>query len=382
MSSSNSIIPVEPGAGEGNNPVNLLGLGRPELEQFFADLGEKKFRASQVLKWIHQFRVREFDAMTNLSQPLRSRLAEIAEIRPPEIVDDQISADGTRKWLLRVDSGNCIEMVFIPEEGRGTLCVSSQVGCALNCTFCSTARQGFNRNLETHEIVGQLWLATSVLEEPGGNDRVVTNVVLMGMGEPLLNFDNVVRALDLMQEDFAYCLARRRVTLSTAGMVPGIDRLSERCPVSLAVSLHAPDDALRNELVPLNKSYPIDELLAACRRYAIRNPREKITFEYVMLDGVNDSPEQARALAKRLRGIPAKVNLIPFNPFPDSGYQRSPKTKIDRFRELLIEAGLITITRKTRGEDIDAACGQLAGRVQARAARMRLRSHPPQPARI
>lgn len=353
--------------------INLLGLNREALEHVFEKMGEKRFRASQVLKWIHQYRVCDFDSMSNLSKSLRTKLAEMAEIRPPEIVSDQLSKDGTRKWLLRVDSGNCIEMVFIPEDDRGTLCVSSQVGCALNCTFCSTARQGFNRNLETAEIIGQVFLATSLLEKPGSEDRAVTNVVLMGMGEPLLNFDSVVGAMDLMLEDFAYCLARKRVTLSTAGVVPGIDRLSERCPVSLAVSLHAPDDDLRNELVPLNKSYPIAALLDACRRYVKRNPRQKITFEYVMLDAVNDSLEHARALTKLLRGIPAKVNLIPFNPFPNTSYRRSPQARIDAFRNALVAAGLITITRKTRGEDIDAACGQLAGKVVARAARIQRR---------
>ncbi len=363
-------IPIVAAPGE---RVNLLGLNRESLERMFEQMGEKRFRASQVLKWIHQYRVRDFESMTNLSKPLRTRLAQIGEIRPPEIVSDQLSKDGTRKWLLKVDSGNCIEMVFIPEEDRGTLCVSSQVGCALNCTFCSTAQQGFNRNLETSEIIGQLYLATSLLEKPGGEDRVVTNVVLMGMGEPLLNFDSVVQAMDIMLEDFAYCLARRRVTLSTAGVVPGIDRLSDRCPVSLAVSLHAPDDELRNELVPLNKSFPIAELLDACRRYAARHPREKITFEYVMLDGVNDSSGHARALARKLRGIPAKVNLIPFNPFPNTAYRRSPKERIDAFRDVLKASGLITITRKTRGDDIDAACGQLAGRVIARSARIQRR---------
>lgn len=373
MKTANRPIGSIPVAAAATQRLNLLGFNQPSLERLFEDMGEKKFRASQVLKWIHQFRVRDFDAMTNLSKTLRTKLAEIAEIRPPEIVKDRLSADGTRKWLLRVDSGNCIEMVFIPEEDRGTLCVSSQVGCALNCTFCSTARQGFNRNLETAEIIGQLYLAASLLEKPGGENREITNVVLMGMGEPLLNFDNVVQAMELMLEDFAYCLARRRVTLSTAGVVPGIDRLSERCPVSLAVSLHAPDDDLRNEIVPLNKSYPIEELLAACRRYADHNPRQKITFEYVMLDGVNDSLEHARALAGRLRGIPAKVNLIPFNPFPDAGYRRSPQTRIDAFRQALMASGLITITRKTRGDDIDAACGQLAGKVVARSARVERR---------
>jgi 23S rRNA (adenine2503-C2)-methyltransferase len=353
--------------------LNLLGFNRPALEAFFLSLGEQPFRASQVLKWVHQFRISDFQAMTNLSKALRDRLSELAEIRPPEIVSDQIARDGTRKWLLRVDSGNCIETVFIPEENRGTLCVSSQVGCALNCTFCSTAQQGFNRNLETAEIIGQLWLAASMLERAGGEDRAISNVVLMGMGEPLLNFDNVVAALDLMLEDFAYGIARRRVTLSTAGVVPGIDRLSERCPVSLAVSLHAPQDALRNELVPLNKSYPLDELLAACHRYAARGQKQKITFEYVMLDGVNDSLEHARALARRLRDLPAKVNLIPFNAFPATRYRRSPQTRIDAFRDVLLASGVMTVTRKTRGDDIDAACGQLAGQVQARAARVQRR---------
>ena len=363
-------IPV---AADSAERINLLGLNRTSLERLFEDLGEKRFRATQVLKWIHQFRARDFEPMTNLSKPLRAKLSEMAEIRPPEIVSDQVSTDGTRKWLLKVDSGNCIEMVFIPEEDRGTLCVSSQVGCALNCTFCSTAQQGFNRNLTSAEIIGQLFLATSLLETTESDERVITNVVLMGMGEPLLNFDSVVEAMDIMLDDFAYGLARKRVTLSTAGVVPGIDRLSERCPVSLAVSLHAPDDGLRNELVPLNKSFPIVELLDACRRYAAKNPRQKITFEYVMLDGVNDSPAHARALSKCLRSIPAKVNLIPFNTFPGTRYERSPQARIDAFRGVLMDSGLITITRKTRGEDIDAACGQLAGKVVARSARIQRR---------
>ncbi len=373
MNVESSRIESIPVAADSAERINLLGLNLVSLERLFGSLGEKRFRATQVLKWIHQFRTRDFEAMTNLSKPLRAKLAEVAEIRPPEIVRDQLSRDGTRKWLLKVDSGNCIEMVFIPEEDRGTLCVSSQVGCALNCTFCSTAQQGFNRNLSSAEIIGQLFLAASLLETPGSDERVITNVVLMGMGEPLLNFDSVVEAMDIMLEDFAYGLARKRVTLSTAGVVPGIDRLSERCPVSLAVSLHAPEDVLRNELVPLNKSFPISELLNACRRYTAKNPRQKITFEYVMLDGVNDSLEHARALSKCLRGIPAKVNLIPFNPFPGTGYQRSPQSRIDAFREALIASGLITITRKTRGDDIDAACGQLAGKVIARSARIQRR---------
>jgi 23S rRNA (adenine2503-C2)-methyltransferase len=370
---SSSIESTAVAAAGASERINLLGLNREGLERMFEQMGEKRFRASQLLKWIHQHRVRDFESMTNLSKALRLKLGEIAEIRPPEIVSDQLSTDGTRKWLLRVGCGNCIETVFIPEETRGTLCVSSQVGCALNCTFCSTARQGFNRNLDCAEIIGQLYLATTLLEEPGRENRVITNVVLMGMGEPLLNFDSVVAAMDLMLEDFAYGLARKRVTLSTAGVVPGIDRLSERCPVSLAVSLHAPDDSLRNQLVPLNRSYPIAELLEACRRYARKHPRERITFEYVMLEGVNDSLQHARSLTKLLSGIPAKVNLIPFNSFPDTTYRRSPQARIDVFRDALVASGLMTITRRTRGEDIDAACGQLAGRVIARAARIRRR---------
>ena len=345
--------------------ANLIGFARPRLESFFGSLGERPFRARQVLKWVHARGASEFEPMTDLRRSLRARLAEVAEIRAPAVEAHRTSADGTRKWLLRVDSGNCVEMVFIPEGHRGTLCVSSQVGCPLDCAFCSTAQQGFNRNLTAAEIAGQVWLAVRTL------DRPVTNVVLMGMGEPLLNFDAVTEAIDLMLEDLAYGLARRRVTLSTAGLVPGIDRLARRAPVSLAVSLHAPDDALRDRLVPLNRKYPIAELLAACRRYAAVNPKQKITFEYVMLDGVNDSPEHARALIERLRTVPAKVNLIPFNPFPGAPFRRSPAAVIDAFRERLNGAGIIAITRRPRGDDIDAACGQLAGEVVARAARVR-----------
>ena len=345
--------------------ANLIGFARPRLESFFGSLGERPFRARQVLKWVHARGASEFEPMTDLGRSLRARLAEVAEIRAPAVEAHRTSADGTRKWLLRVDSGNCVEMVFIPEGHRGTLCVSSQVGCPLDCAFCSTAQQGFNRNLTAAEIAGQVWLAVRTL------DRPVTNVVLMGMGEPLLNFDAVTEAIDLMLEDLAYGLARRRVTLSTAGLVPGIDRLARRAPVSLAVSLHAPDDALRDRLVPLNRKYPIAELLAACRRYAAVNPKQKITFEYVMLDGVNDSPEHARALIERLRTVPAKVNLIPFNPFPGAPFRRSPAAVIDAFRERLNGAGIIAITRRPRGDDIDAACGQLAGEVVARAARVR-----------
>ncbi|NIR28039.1 MAG: 23S rRNA (adenine(2503)-C(2))-methyltransferase RlmN [Gammaproteobacteria bacterium] len=363
--------------------VNLLGLNRAELEALFLGLGERPYRATQVLKWMHQLGVDDFRAMTNLSKALRERLVAVAEVRPPEILRHQLSRDGTQKWQLRVDSGNSVEMVFIPEEHRGTLCVSSQVGCALNCSFCATARQGFNRNLSSAEIAGQLWLATRLLGRAPGPRPAVTNVVLMGMGEPLLNFDNVVRALDVMLEDNAYGLARRRVTLSTAGVVPGIRRLKDRCPVSLAVSLHAPDDELRNKLVPLNRTYPIAELLGACREYLAREPKHQITFEYVMLDGVNDASAHARRLVRLLRGIPAKVNLIPFNPFPGAGFRGSQPHTIDEFRKILMEHGIITITRKTRGDDIDAACGQLVGEVQARgrvSARHEARDPRPRPA--
>ena len=350
--------------------TNLLDLDRKAMEAFFAGLGEKSFRASQVLKWIYQFGAADVEGMTNLSKSLRERLREITCIKAPEVVSEQHSTDGTRKWLMRLEDGNCIEAVFIPEEGRGTLCVSSQAGCPLDCSFCATGKQGFNRNLAVAEIIGQVWIAGRALGHDPKKERMITNVVLMGMGEPLLNFENVVSAMRLMTEDFAYGLSRWRVTLSTAGVVPKIGRLREVCPVSLAVSLHAPNDDLRNELVPLNRTYPIAELLAACRRYAA-DTDSSITFEYVMLDGVNDSVECARELVSRLRGIPAKVNLIPFNPIPRTSYRRSPEAAIDRFREILMAAGFITITRKTRGDDIDAACGQLAGRVTSKSARRR-----------
>lgn len=349
--------------------TNLLDLDRQGLVTFFTNLGEKPFRASQVLKWIYQCGVDDFNAMTNLSKSLREILHHQAEIRLPEIVSEQRSDDGTTKWLLRIDSGNCIETVFIPETGRGTLCVSSQVGCALECSFCSTAQQGFNRNLSVGEIIGQLWVANKTLQNQPRTERVISNVVLMGMGEPLLNFNNVVSAMDLMMDDHAYGLSRRRVTLSTSGVIPALHRLKQVSDVSLAVSLHAPDDALRNELVPLNKKYPIRDLLEACRQYVAGEARRKITFEYVMLDGVNDSPHQARQLVKLLRDLPAKVNLIPFNPFPNTQYRCSSQARIDAFRDILMKAGLITVTRKTRGEDIDAACGQLAGKVLDRTKR-------------
>jgi 23S rRNA (adenine2503-C2)-methyltransferase len=352
--------------------VNLLGLTRAGLEEYFQARGQAPFRAVQLLKWIHQQRVSEFSQMTNLSKDLRERLGREAQVALPEIVSTHKSSDGTIKWLVRVGLDNCIEMVFIPDEPRGTLCISSQVGCALNCTFCSTARQGYNRNLSSAEIIAQVWLARQLLEHDTTGRRAITNIVLMGMGEPLLNFDNVVDALDLMLEDNAHGFARRRVTLSTAGVVPKIDALRQRCPVSLAVSLHAPNDKLRDALVPLNKHYPIRDLLAACRRYVQDEARQKVTFEYVLLAGVNDSQTHARELAALLADLPAKVNLIPFNPFPMSGYERSPNGAIDGFREILMGKNIMTITRKTRGDDIDAACGQLAGEVQPRSRRMQL----------
>jgi 23S rRNA (adenine2503-C2)-methyltransferase len=349
--------------------TNLLGLDPAGLAAFFAALGEKPFRATQVLKWMHQQGVDDFEAMTNLGKELRARLKETAEIHAPKVVRDHVAGDGTRKWLLELDGGNGIEMVFIPEDGRGTLCVSSQVGCTLNCAFCSTGHQGFNRNLTVAEIVGQIWTASRLLGSKPAGDRVITNVVFMGMGEPLLNYDNVISAIRVMLDDNAYGLSRRRVTLSTAGLVPLIDRLREDCPVSLAISLHATNDKLRDELVPLNRKYPIAKLLDACRRYVENQPHRRITFEYVMLDGVNDRPEDARALIELLRDVPSKINLIPFNPFPQTHFRRSTNAAIDRFRRALTEAGFTTITRKTRGDDIDAACGQLAGQVNDRTRR-------------
>ena len=351
--------------------VNLLDFDRQALEAWFLGLGEKRFRAQQILKWIYQLNTDDFERMSNLSRSLRARLAEDACVALPEVVSDRDSGDGSRKWLLRLSDGNCIETVYIPERGRGTLCVSSQVGCGLNCSFCSTARQGFNRNLTTAEIIAQVVIAARLLATGEADARPITNVVMMGMGEPLLNFDNVVAAMNLMRDDLAFGLSKRRVTLSTAGLVPELDRLRERCDVSLAVSLHAPDDTLRNELVPLNRKYPIRELLAACRRYVAGEARRRVTFEYVMLEGVNDSDEHARALIRLLRDMPAKVNLIPFNPFPATHYRRSPPERIAAFRNLLMAAGLTTITRKTRGGDIDAACGQLAGRFVDRTRRRR-----------
>jgi 23S rRNA (adenine2503-C2)-methyltransferase len=333
--------------------VNLLGYTHKALKEFFISLEEKPFRAAQVFKWIHQRRVCDFNLMTDLGKELREKLNEIAEVRPPEIALEQCSADGTRKWLLKLDDGNHIETVYIPEKTRGTLCVSSQVGCALNCSFCATATLGFNRNLKPFEIIGQVWLASLKLPER------ITNVVMMGMGEPLLNFEAVSECLAMMRDDNGYGLSRRRVTLSTAGLIPNIDRLGQECDVSLAVSLHAPNDELRNQLVPLNKKYPIAELMEACKRFVGEDKRRHITMEYVMLKGVNDSLLHAKQLAKVLRDIPCKVNLIPFNPFPMARYQRSDDNVIEAFQHLLMKAGLITTKRRTRGEDIDAACGQL-----------------------
>lgn len=355
-----------------NQKINLLDFNYQQMRNFFSELGDKPYRAQQVMQWIHQAGFHDFSQMTNLGKSLRERLSLTAEIRLPEIVTCQESADGTHKWLLKLDCGNCIETVFIPEATRGTLCVSSQVGCALNCSFCSTAKQGFNRNLSTAEIIGQVWLAVRELsQQNGAHDKRVTNVVMMGMGEPLLNFDNVVAAMDIMMDDFAYGLSKRRVTLSTSGVLPELERLREASPVALAVSLHAPNDELRNELVPINKKYPLAELMALCKRYFENEPKRKVTFEYVMLKGVNDQPEHAAQLIKLLRDVPAKVNLIPFNPFPMTQYQRSSQATIDAFREKLIAKGINTITRKTRGDDIDAACGQLAGEVKDRTSRSR-----------
>ena len=385
--------------------MNLLDLDAAALERYCTGLGEKPFRARQLLRWIHQRGEADFGAMTDIAKTFRERLAAEHVITGPDVVADHTASDGTRKWLLRVDAANAIETVFIPEgdpaaraaagaaaedagavdlddedddvpdtysvapEGgrtrryRGTLCVSSQAGCALECSFCSTGHQGFNRNLSTAEIIGQLWHANAALgARPGGN-RLVTNVVMMGMGEPLANFDAVVAAMSLMLDDNAYGLSRRRVTLSTSGLVPQMDRLAETLPVALAVSLHAPNNALRDELVPINRKYPLAELMAACRRYICHAPRDFVTFEYIMLDGVNDTPAHARELLALTADVSSKFNLIPFNPFPQSGYRRSPPQRVRDFAQILIDAGRVATTRKTRGDDIDAACGQLAGQV-------------------
>jgi len=350
--------------------VNLLDLNQQGLKEFFSEIGEKPFRASQLMKWVYHEGVVEFDKMTNLSKSLREKLQNIAEIRMPECVSEQPSVDGTRKWVLEMQDGNRIETVFIPEKGRGTLCVSSQVGCTLNCTFCSTATQGFNRNLSTGDIIAQVVFANRTIGIPHHPANLpVTNVVMMGMGEPLMNFDNVIRAMEIMNDDIGCGISRRRITLSTSGVVPMMLRMRDVCDVSLAVSLHAPNDELRDKLVPINRKYPIKMLLDACKHYVEGKARRRVTFEYIMIDGVNDTPKHAKQLARVLEGVPAKINLIPFNPFPQSDYQRSRPEVIQAFQDILIAAGYTTITRKTRGDDIDAACGQLVGKVHDRTRR-------------
>lgn len=361
-------------------PIDLLAFTRAELEAWLAEKGEKPFRARQVFRWLHRLGVADFAAMTDVAKGLRAQLAEWARVAPPRVLSDKISEDGTRKWLLDVGGGNAVETVFIPERSRGTLCISTQAGCALECAFCATGKQGFNRNLSTSEIIGQLWLANHVLGpayeqarlEEGDwtdNGRVVTNVVLMGMGEPLANYEAMVRALKIMLDDFGYGLSRRRVTVSTSGLVPAIDRLRDECPVALAVSLHAPNDALRDRLVPINRKYPLRELLAACERYLAASPRDFIMFEYVLLEGVNDTLAHADELVALTRGLSCKFNLIPFNPFPGVPFRRPSPARVRAFAERLMAAGRLTTIRKTRGDDVDAACGQLAGQVQDRSRR-------------
>jgi 23S rRNA (adenine2503-C2)-methyltransferase len=349
--------------------IDLLDFDLPGLSAYVESLGEKRFRAVQLFRWIHQRGCSDFEQMSDLAKSLRSKLAGVASVQPLRLLSEHVSADGTIKWLFDVGAGNAIETVFIPEDDRGTLCVSSQAGCAVGCRFCSTGHQGFSRNLRSGEIVAQLWHAEHRLRERlalGANERAIDNVVMMGMGEPLQNYAALVPALRVMLDDHGYGLSRRRVTVSTSGVVPMIDRLREDCPVALAVSLHAPGDALRDQLVPLNRKYPIAELLGACGRYLDRAPRDFITFEYCMLDGVNDSPDQARELLRCVAGVPCKLNLIPFNPFPQSGLTRSPRERVMAFAKILQDAGIVTTIRKTRGDDIDAACGQLAGEVQDR----------------
>lgn len=359
---------------QGNENVNFFNLNQPAMRDFFTGMDEKPYRAAQVMKWMYHNGIVDLDRMTNLSRELRSRLSTNIDFNLPLIESEQTSSDGTIKWLMRIDSLNCIETVFIPEPDRGTLCISSQAGCALDCSFCATGKQGFNRNLTTAEIIGQLWLANQQLGYYRNNNRrIITNVVMMGMGEPLLNFDRVVEAIDLMTDDLGFNLARKRVTLSTSGVVPGIYKLAELSSISLAISLHAPNDELRDVLVPINRKYPISDLLTACKHYSQANNGEPITFEYVMLKDINDSRNHARQLSRILRGIPAKINLIPFNPFSGSDYTRSPMATINTFRDILVDAGFITVTRKTRGDDIDAACGQLVGDVVPRAKRLQNR---------
>jgi len=363
-----------------SGPVDLLAFTRQELEAWLVSKGEKPFRARQVFRWLHRLGVADFAAMTDVAKGLRGQLAQWARVAPPQVLSDRISSDGTRKWLLDVGNGNAVETVFIPERSRGTLCISTQAGCALDCAFCATGKQGFNRNLTTGEIIGQLWLANHVLGPAydqarladgdwTDNGRVVTNVVLMGMGEPLANYDAVVRALAIMLDEFGYGLSRRRVTVSTSGIVPAIDRLRQECPVALAVSLHAPNDALRDQLVPINRKYPLRELMAACARYLSASPRDFIMFEYVLLDGVNDTLAHADELVALTADLSCKFNLIPFNPFPGSPFRRPCAARVRAFAERLMAAGRLTTIRRTRGDDVAAACGQLAGRVQDRSRR-------------
>ncbi len=343
--------------------TNLLGLDRSGLESFVQELGAKSFHGRNVLKWIHKHGVTDFDAMTDLSKDLRTRLKDVAEVRVPPVVFEQPALDGTHKWLLELDNSNRIESVYIPETSRHTLCISSQVGCALDCSFCSTAQQGFNRNLTSAEIIAQVWVAVHK------HGRPLSNVVLMGMGEPLANYEAVLTATRIMQDDLAYMFSKYRVTISTSGIVPAIRQLTQDADLSLAVSLHAPTNELRDELVPINRKYPLEELIPACRDYLRGDRRRKITWEYVMLDGINDSDRHAKALIRLLEGTPSKINLIPFNPFPGTTYRCSPEERINRFRERLVRSGVVTTTRKTRGDDIDAACGQLVGRVNDRSRR-------------
>ena len=368
---------VSPRSGATRNPLPVKASGKPNLfdhdrqglRNLFAQLGEKPYRADQVMKWVYHRHVTDYAQMSDVGKALRDKLSASIDIVPPNTMFEKQATDGTYKWLLGMDGGNAIETVFIPETSRGTLCVSSQVGCGLNCQFCSTATQGFNRNLSAAEIVGQVWVAAKHLGNVPHHQRKLTNVVMMGMGEPLLNFDNVVTAMSVMRDDLGFGLANKRVTLSTAGLVPMIDKLSDSSDVSLAVSLHAPNDELRTELVPLNKKYPIKELLDACARYAARRPRTTITFEYTMLKGVNDKPEYARQLIKLMRRLPAKVNLIPFNPFHGTRFERSDEDVIRAFQKILLDANVLTMVRRTRGDDIDAACGQLKGQVMDRTRR-------------
>jgi 23S rRNA (adenine2503-C2)-methyltransferase len=354
-----------------NTQVNLLGLPRQKMIDFFAEMGEKPFRAKQVMQWIHQYGVHDFDEMSNISKVLREKLKRISKIEGPEIVVQDISEDGTRKWVMRMPGGSSIETVLIPEGGRGTLCISSQIGCALDCSFCSTGKQGFNRNLSTEEIVGQIWNAIASFDDLDRvKDRPVTNVVFMGMGEPLLNFDNVMDAINIMMDDFAYSISKRRLTISTAGVVPAIDRMAEYTDASIAISLHAPNDELRNQLVPVNKKYPIKVLLDSLKRYLDQlTDKRKATIEYTLMAGVNDRKIHADQLIELLRDVPCKINLIPFNPFPGSGYKKPSNNEVRCFQDWLKAGGYIATVRTTRGDDIDAACGQLVGQVEDRTRR-------------